>query len=139
MERFSRLSHKPKGTGRAKPSCTIPEKHSIKGRRKKMNYYAAYIDAKGQEYGMLFDSETINRYYNVTFSPETKEVAFITFNVSGKNYQERKENVRQKAIEFSNFNFPGLFFSDMIWIENWFRKQAERYGLLEEFRENAII
>jgi len=104
-----------------------------------MNYYAAYIDAKGQEYGMLFDSETINRYYNVTFSPETKEVVLITFNVSGKNYQERKENVRQKAIEFSHFNFPGLFFSDMIWIESWFRKQAERYGLLEEFRENAII
>jgi len=104
-----------------------------------MNYYAAYIDEKGIERGMLFGSETINRYYNVTFSPETKEVVLITFNVSGKNYQERKENVRQKAIEFSNFNFPGLFFSDMIWIENWFRKQAERYGLLEEFRENAII
>ena len=104
-----------------------------------MNYYAAYIDEKGIERGMLFDSETINRYYNVTFFPATKEVAFITFNVSGKNYQERKENVRQKAIEFSNFNFPGLFFSDMIWIENWFKKQAERYGLLEEFRENAII
>ena len=104
-----------------------------------MNYYAAYIDEKGIERGMLFDSETINRYYNVTFSPATKEAAFITFNVSGKNYQERKENVRQKAIDYSHFNFPGLFFSEMIWIENWFKKQAERYGLLEEFRENAII
>jgi len=104
-----------------------------------MNYYAAYIDAKGIEHGMMFDNETINSYYNVTFSPDTKEVVLITFRVSGKTYQERKEDVRQKAIEFSNFNFPGLFFSDMIWIENWFRKQAERYGLLEEFRENAII
>ena len=104
-----------------------------------MIYYAAYTDAEGIDHGMLFDSATITSYYNATFSPATKEVAFITFNVSGKNYQERKENVRQKAIEFSNFNFPGLFFSDMIWIENWFRKQAERYGLLEEFRENAII
>ena len=104
-----------------------------------MNYYAAYIDEKGIERGMLFDSETINRYYNVTFSPETKEVAFITFNVSGKNYQERKENVRQKAIDFQLNNFPGLFWSDMVWIENWFEKQGERYGLLEEFRENAII
>lgn len=104
-----------------------------------MNYYAAYIDAKGIEHGMLFDSETINSYYNVTFSPATKEVALITFKVSGKTYQERKEDVRQKAIEFSHCNFPGLFWSEMAWIESWFRTQAERYGLLEEFRENAII
>lgn len=104
-----------------------------------MNFYAAYIDAKGQEHGMLFDSETINRYYNVTFSPATREIAFIEFRVSGKTYQDRKEDVRQKAIEFSNFNFPGLFWSEMAWIESWFRTQAERYGLLEEFRENAII
>ena len=104
-----------------------------------MNFYAAYIDEKGIERGMLFDSESINRYYNVTFSPETKEVALITFNVSGKNYQERKENVRQKAIDFQMHNFPGLFWSEMLWITNWFEEQAKRYGLLEEFRENAII
>lgn len=104
-----------------------------------MIYYAAYTDAEGIDHGMLFDSETISAYYNATFSPATKEVAFIEFKVGGKTYQDRKENVRQKAIEFSNFNFPGLFFSEMIWIENWFKKQAERYGLLEEFRENAII
>ena len=104
-----------------------------------MIYYAAYTDAEGRDHGMLFDSETISAYYNATFSPATKEVAFIEFKVGGKTYQDRKENVRQKAIEFSHFNFPGLFFSDMIWIENWFRRQGERYGLLEEFRENAII
>lgn len=104
-----------------------------------MNYYAAYIDAKGIEHGTVFDSETINNYYNVTFSQVAKEVALITFKVSGKNYQERKEDVRQKAIEFSHCNFPGLFWSEMAWIESWFRTQAERYGLLVEFRENAII
>ncbi len=104
-----------------------------------MNYYAAYIDAKGQEHGMLFDSETINRYYNVTFSPATREMTFIEFKASGRTYQERKEDVRQKAIDFQRYDFPGLFWSEMLWIENWFKKQGERYGLLEEFRENAII
>ena len=104
-----------------------------------MNYYAAYIDAKGQEHGMMFDSETINRYYNVTFSPDTKEVALITFRVSGKTYQDRKEDVRQKAIDFQRYDFPGLFASEIAWIVKWFITQGKRYGLLEEFRENAII
>jgi hypothetical protein len=104
-----------------------------------MNFYAAYIDGKGIEHGMMFDSETINRYYNVTFSPATREIAFIEFRVSGKTYQDRKEDVRQKAIDFQMHDFPGLFWSEMLWIENWFKEQAKRYGLLEEFRENAII
>ena len=104
-----------------------------------MNFYAAYIDGKGIEHGMMFDSETINRYYNVTFSPDTKEVALIAFKVSGKTYQERKEDVRQKAIDFQQYNFPGLFWSDISWIVKWFITQGKRYGLLEEFRENAII
>ena len=38
-----------------------------------MNFYAAYIDAKGIEHGMMFDNETINSYYNVTFSPDTRK------------------------------------------------------------------
>lgn len=104
-----------------------------------MNYYAAYIDEKGIEHGMMFDNETINSYYNVTFSPDTKEVALITFRVSGKTYQERKEDVRQKAIDFQMHNFPGLFWGEIMWITDWFEEQARRYGLLEEFRENAII
>lgn len=54
-------------------------------------------------------------------------------------YQERKEQVRQEAIEwqldFCNHNY---YWSELAEWESYFYKLGKRYGLLKEFHENAI-
>lgn len=63
--------------------------------------------------------------------------------VSGKTYAERKESLRDCAICFqmkddgdSDYQ---LSMSERAIIEDWFRANAERYGLVEEFSVNGII
>ena len=55
-------------------------------------------------------------------------------------YQERKEKARQKAIEwqmdFENHNYS---YGEIAYFQNYFERLGKRYGLLKEFRENAII
>ena len=42
-------------------------------------------------------------------------------------------------MEFQTANdCDGLYMSDMAQIYGWFEKMGKRYGLLKEFRENAI-
>lgn len=54
-------------------------------------------------------------------------------------YQEKKEKVRQKAIEwqldFSNHNYSYL---ELMEWGDYFYKLGKRYGLLKEFHENGI-
>lgn len=54
-------------------------------------------------------------------------------------YEEKKEEIRQKAIEwqldFSNHNYS---VGELIDFNNYFNKVGKRYGLLREFRENGI-
>ena len=56
-------------------------------------------------------------------------------------YQENKERVRQEAIDFQNSFAEGknYYMSELAEIGNYFEKQAKRYGLTAEFRENGII
>lgn len=57
-----------------------------------------------------------------------------------KNYKEKKEKARQIAIIWQ-FNFSNSNHS-MQYCINWrnrFYKIGKKYGLLSEFKENAII
>lgn len=55
-------------------------------------------------------------------------------------YAEKKENARQQAIDWQleasemNLSYEGYAIAGA-----HFRKQAKRYGLTKEFRENGII
>lgn len=55
-------------------------------------------------------------------------------------YQKRKEAARQEAIDwqadFGNHNYS---YGELAFYSDYFEKKAKRYGLLREFRENAII
>lgn len=57
-----------------------------------------------------------------------------------KTYLQRKEEARQKAIEwqldFSNHNYSYL---DLAQFKSEFCHLGKRYGLLKEFKENGII
>lgn len=56
-----------------------------------------------------------------------------------KTYEEMKEAARSKAIEwqmdFENHNYS---YGEIAYFQNYFEKLGKRYGLLKEFRENAI-
>lgn len=57
------------------------------------------------------------------------------------HYQKAKAAAREKAVEFSN-NMEemtaGLSWGELAEIQNRFERLGRRYGLLREFRENAI-
>ena len=67
-------------------------------------------------------------------------VCYIPLKVSGKTYQERKNDLYNKAIEYQNtwFDFCGFSYGELATIQSFFETNGRRYGLLNEFRENAI-
>lgn len=100
-------------------------------------FYAAYKDGKGETHGNLYtDAE---RYFSDTFDPYTVIICVIPFDVKGKTYAERKDYTRKLAIDFQLYNEPGLSYGELWEIEHFFLENARRYGLLREFRENAVI
>lgn len=58
-----------------------------------------------------------------------------------KSYSERKEEVRDMAIEYSNSFAEGKQYSygEMAEIQGNLERLGRRYGLLREFRENGVI
>ena len=86
-----------------------------------------------------------NLYYNWdlwfkdTFSPTTEIVAKLLFKIEGKTYMKKKENLRHIAIYFSCLDTITLSYRELAEINSFFEKNAKRYGLLKEFRENGII
>ena len=81
-------------------------------------------------------------FYNDTFSPDCNILAVLDFSVSGKDYQEQKENARDKVIEFYNIiQDYSIDFSYNEWntITSIFEKYGKKYGLTRELKENAII
>ena len=67
-------------------------------------------------------------------------ICFIPLIVSGKTYQERKNDLRNKAIEWSNTQgeYGAWSYGDLSDIQSFFEINGRRYGLLNEFQENAI-
>lgn len=55
-------------------------------------------------------------------------------------YAEKKEQIRQQAIgwqsDFCNHNYS---YGELAFYSDYFEKLGRRYGLIKEFRENAII
>ena len=55
-------------------------------------------------------------------------------------YQKRKNRARQLAIEWQHdFNNHNYSYGELISFQDYFYKLARRYGLIAEFKENAIL
>lgn len=74
-----------------------------------------------------------------TFNPDTNYNLLELGNIHGKTYAEKKANARQKAVDFSLFDCCGLSWYELSIILNYFENIAERFGLVQEFKENGII
>ena len=56
------------------------------------------------------------------------------------NYATRKEKARQEAIDWQDWiSENSVSYEGLAIATNYFEKLGRRYGLLREFRENAII
>ena len=94
----------------------------------KENFYIYYKNKYGYE-----------EWYKDTFSPTCEDIAVLDFTIKGNSYEEKKDCLRNIAIDYQN-NFGGLSWSygELSIIEDWFYKNAKRYGLVKEFKENCI-
>ena len=91
----------------------------------------------GKCYGGVYEGWA--EYYADTFSSDTEIMALFDFKAHGKTYAEKKENVRNNAIDYSNTcGEINLSYGELSDIQDYFERYGKRYGLLEEFRENVI-
>jgi len=72
----------------------------------------------------------------------TKPLFYLPFQIDGKTYQERKESLRDLAIEYQ-YNNDGdtdiqLSMGELADASGFFEINGKKYGLLREFRENCI-
>lgn len=55
-------------------------------------------------------------------------------------YRQKQNELRNKAIDFQTDFFNNDYdYLELVNIQSDFEKQAKKYGLLKEFRENCII
>lgn len=73
------------------------------------------------------------------FSPcITQELVIDTDTApAGKTYHEKKEWLQNKAIALSDYSCDISWLEYMI-LQDYFFQYGKKYGLLKEFRENAI-
>lgn len=71
---------------------------------------------------------------------DEKIICYIPLTVSGNSYQERKQDLYNKAVEWSNSlgYYPNWSYSELATVSSFFEHYGKKYGLLTEFRENAI-
>ena len=77
-----------------------------------------------------------------TFSPDSDVLFVLPFEIHGKTYAQRKESLRDLAIDFQ-YNNDGdtdvqLSMGELGDFCDFFERMGRRYGLLREFRENCI-
>ncbi len=66
-------------------------------------------------------------------------ISYIPMTVCGKTYQERKNDIQNKAIEWSYTGGAANWsYSELSEIQSFFEVNGKRYGLIKEFKENAI-
>lgn len=102
-------------------------------------FLAVFRDQNGERQCNIYhDHDT---YFRDTFSPACERIVLIDLSkAKGKTYAERKSYIQELAIEYSNSMseiYP-ISWGELADIQEFFEKYGKRYGLLREFRENAI-
>lgn len=111
---------------------TIKNRFYNKSRTSYIDDYNSYVTENPKEIIREFKSENVP--FEITLNMKLK--------VSGRTYSERKNSLRELAIDFSHLISEEI--ADLSWggeeivLQNFFERNGRRYGLLEEFRENAI-
>ena len=86
----------------------------------------------------LFDS--VKDFNSFMFAPDAADryINGIYLSVISGKYWLRKMYFRQLVIEASDMT-EGLSYLELSRLQYWIEKNARRYGLLKEFKENGIL
>lgn len=96
----------------------------------------ANLEQDGKTTAYVFDSMV--GLLSATFSPDVTIRDMIPLTIGGRTYKERQNNLRELAIEVQLADDGGLSWGEAQALCAFFEEQGRRYGLLREFRENAI-
>lgn len=105
--------------------------------KKDIYYFMFYVDDDGYTKTMLCKRvelphlKRIAKKNNIDYWVEP-------LHIEGKTYKEKQNNLQSLAIDFSLSLLDGDML-DLSIIYNFFESNAKRFGLIKEFRENAII
>ena len=70
-------------------------------------------------------------------------VESVNLTIRGKRYRDRKESLREIAIAAQHISFDDAACDVMWWLademQDYFYRNGQRYGLLRELRENAML
>ena len=96
-----------------------------------------YIEDNQENFNIYYNWET---WHRETFSPLIKNINILKFEISGKTYQERKNNLIELAKKWQNeFAWLSWSYGELNEILTYFYNNAKKYGLVKEFAENGII
>lgn len=103
-----------------------------------MNTIIIYQDNKKIEGGI---------YQDISYKTAAAEIGennillYIPLTVSGKTYLDRKNDLRNKAIEWSNTQgeYGAWSYGELSIINDYFEYYGRKYGLTKEFEVNGII
>lgn len=88
------------------------------------------------------DGNTTNTYYySKRVLKELNKLDYpcvVLGKLTGKTYSERKADLYEKALLSQYVDIGGLSYGELSEILTYFETYGKRYGLLREFRENAI-
>lgn len=89
------------------------------------------------------DGTTTNTYkYSKSVLKELNRLDYpciVLGKLTGVTYQERKNDLEEKAKLTQYVDIGGLSWGELYEIQVYFETQGKRYGLLREFKENCII
>jgi len=107
--------------------------------------FIGYYELEGKKHFDIYfysnyEESGYKLWFEETFSPNTKNIKILDFKIHGKNYQERKNSLEELAKDWeNNFAFLSWTYRELAEIQDYFYKNGKKYGLLQEFKENAII
>lgn len=98
-------------------------------------FYGSY-SLNGEKHAAIYGSWDL--FHRDTFNPLCEDITIIPFETHGKRYADRRESVRETAVEWSNCEAWPLSWGEVQIIADWFYRMGKRYGLLIEFQENGL-
>lgn len=112
----------------------------MKGEKIMVKFFAVYDNPNGKREAWIYHN--MEQYFKDTFCPDCKIIFTMDLSgVRGKSRKEKKENLRNMAIDFqSNLcEMPELSYGEWAEIDDFFSFYGKQYGLLKEFQSNGII
>lgn len=80
-----------------------------------------------------------NLFHAATFAPDTIISAVFPLRIHGRTYAEKRAHLRRLAIDIQSADLGGISYGELCDLQCFLIRSARKYGLIQEFKQNAII